>query len=315
MEDPIGIDEIRTEGDLESWFASVDGRISEHATDWPACWGEQMRFNDFGEYVDMDRVRDVLKTPRELSLYYCMCANSQWPSKYPAVEIAAHVADEAWLDKTSAAYNLEDDCACFCTECLFPEDEYSHKELVELYGERPDLFGDEDMAEYPELALAARDAGATVAIGGEPTWYCGEEGFRGLHTESELRAYFAAEPDLADDRAAGSSWSDWVLDQERVGNLVPLFGFERGGLVRDAVDGLAVDVVVGLPWYDETCAGWRQGVVDQDGYRYEPLCSNLRAAAGPDRAPAKLAEQARLAARREAELEPRANVARQSAKR
>ena len=289
------IDSIDTVEGLNRWYADADSAIAPHVKDWPACWGGQMRFNDGGMYVDMDVVTDVLPSSREIDLYYCMCANSERPEAYPASDILAHIADGEWLSSTANEY-IENGGAVFYTECYAPSDEFSHRELVELVDERPDLFTEDDMLTFPELALAKRDAVGSVAIGGEPTWYCPEDGpIQGLSTQSQLEAFFAAEPGLEEDRSLGTTFSDWIYDQERVGNLVPLFGLKRGDLARDAVDGLAVDVVVGPPWYDEACSAWRQVVADQDGRLYSPLCENLRSAKGEDRAPSQLANRAKKA--------------------
>lgn len=50
---------------------------------------------------------------------------------------------------------------------------------------------------------------------------------------------------------------------------------ENGEKVFDLMDGNARDIVVGNPYYDEGCDGYRVRVIDQEGCLYDPLISNL----------------------------------------
>ena len=272
---------------VKRWFAERDEAIMAKAVDWPACWGGQFRVSDFGLYVSEDVFNDALPSDHDRNLYYCCCdcfTDDEW------LEVARHRTADAWLDQVAESYVASDSAVVFYTES-FPGDDFTHDELVEMAQERRDLFTRENLDDWPDLIKPALDAGIDCAIDGEPTWFCPEEGFKGLHSLPELRSYFENEPQLAQDREAGSTCETWIVDQERMGNLVPLFGFERGTPVDDLMDGLSKPIVAGVPFYDETCGSWRQAVVDQDGNEYAPLCDNLRKATWSD-SPSERADRA-----------------------
>ena len=63
---------------------------------------------------------------------------------------------------------------------------------------------------------------AAMRYGEEKAWFSHETGFEGLHSYSDLKEYFATEPDLADMREAGSTVDDWIADIERMGIIKPV---------------------------------------------------------------------------------------------
>lgn len=210
---------------LKEWFADRDAKIMGQAVSWPACWGGQFRVSDFGDYVTEDAMHEALPSDHDLSLYYCCCDCSDdkdW------AEVARHADDDAWLDRKSEDYVASDSAVVFYTES-FPGDDFDHSELVELAQERPDLFAKDNLEDWPDLVKPALEAGIDCTLNGEPTWYSSEESFKGLHTLSELRTYFANEPQLEQDRRAGSTCETWIADLER---LALLERVPDGGAVR-----------------------------------------------------------------------------------
>lgn len=280
--------------ELADWFAEVDGKIMEQAKDWPACWGEQFRVSDLGQYVSEETMDAILPSKRELCLYYCMCAESEDSSAVPMADIVEHQDDMRWLGDTADSYTEWGNV--FYTES-WPADDYTHTELVEMASERPDLFEPFDVKSFPEVARAARDAGMDVRFNGERLWCCSEEGLPDVVSESELAAYFDSEPDLAQQKEAGTTFYDWVFDNERMGIFAPLFGFEKGAPVDDLMDGLSRPRVASVPFYDVSCGDWRQAVVDQEGREYAPLCDNLKKATWSE-TPAQRADRAAKASQR-----------------
>lgn len=274
---PLGYDE------LVAWYRETGARLADLGREWPACWGGQYRLGDSGLYVSEADARTVLRSKYDLDLYICMAVAEADTGEDGLVEVGAHMRDKAWLSR-KAELDPCDDGFCY-VEPENPLSEFSRPELVELRSSRPDLFSEDDMRRYPELALASYEAGERVRIGGEPTWCSRVAGLCGVRTESELESYFCEEPALADDRAGGASCADWIHQMQRTKDLVPLFGYKLGTRVADSMDGLAEDTVVGVPWKDEVDDVWRQPVEDQEGYRYDPVVDDLYSApAEPKRA-------------------------------
>lgn len=152
---------------LTKWFESKDREIMRFAVDWPACWGGQYRVSDLGHYVPEERFLEVLPTPAERSLYLCLCEPDGFEG---VVDVARHAKDVHWLDERADDYVGNSDAVVFYTETAEPDEEYSFDELVELARERPDLFTDSCIDEYPALAEPARVARSRAAETASPAY-------------------------------------------------------------------------------------------------------------------------------------------------
>lgn len=229
------IHSIRSVQDLDGWYGSVREKFDAIARPWPACWGFQVNHGESGRYLTEEQVSSVLPSPYAMNLYYSMC-NANERGDLSADEVFAHLEDSEWLDMTAGEYMSE---GGFSAETVFPEDEFSHFELVDLALERPDLFEADDIKSFHGLAAAAWEAGTLTrdalvedpglvgallqevpdAFGGERVYVSSEEGFAGPHTEPELRAYFESEPDLDQQRADGTTFDTWMDEMVHMGIL------------------------------------------------------------------------------------------------
>lgn len=200
---------------LVRWYNERNDRLEARAVGWPACWGGQYRVNEFGDYVPKDVFYEVLPTEHDRNLFYCCCdcyADDHWS------EVAKHAHDDAWLERTAYDYACSDRAVVYYTEG-FPFVDFTYGELVELAQERPDLFTQNNLDEWPDLVKPALNAGIDCTFGGEPAWYCGLPGFHGLHKLSELRECFANGSQFPHIRATSSTFETWVADLERLGIL------------------------------------------------------------------------------------------------
>lgn len=210
----VGLDDLCNLAHVRAWFADRDGRIVERAKGYPACWGGNFRVEDNGLYATEEDVHAVLNEPGDLSLYYSCCGCMTYDDWR---ELAEHRKDEAWLDLRAAAY-IDDDPVVYFTE-IFPN-EFDRDELEDYARERPDLFTVDAVKAWPrDLGGPALSAGIDLNVNGEPTWISFEEGVPGLQSLSELREHFLSDPDLEEDRLAGSTCESWISDLERCGIL------------------------------------------------------------------------------------------------
>ncbi|HIY83875.1 hypothetical protein [Rubneribacter sp.] len=147
-----------TAGDAEgllSWFFDKDSQVMAAARYWPACWGGQFRVGE-ARYATEEDVLDALSGPLDLNLYYALCDCDRLGGALPLSEIAAHAGDAPWLASRAAEY-IEQGGAVFYTEA-YPDD-FDECELAELAKDRPDLFTEESVREYPRLQAAVSALG------------------------------------------------------------------------------------------------------------------------------------------------------------
>ena len=221
------------ERELVAWYEDVNRRLKPYERDSPACWGGQFRTDDNGTYVPAEAMAAALESSRELDLWYCLAYRIGCGCGAGLSEINEHQDDAGWL--AAEAESLVDG-PIFYTEYL-PED-YDYGELVDLADKRPDLFNGEDIYD-PVLVRPAMEAGLLQSIGGERAWVGGQDDgwFAWPRKESELREHFSNCPDLADEREAGTTYEDWIYDNEQRGLLVatdslPLCRLTETGLER-----------------------------------------------------------------------------------
>ena len=235
----MGIYEISSVDDLERWFADASHIISRCSGDYPVAWSGQMQLDFDGTYVSDDDAARVLPTAQHLNLYLAMSGRSDL-SGLTSEEIFEHKDDAEWLTEVTSALIDEHDPDSFYLDAEVPEMVFSHEDLVDLAVDRPDLFENDDLLAHSGLVSAAWEAGALTrndledepslvshvleevpdAFGGEKVYVSWEEGFAGPHTLPELQDYFENEPELADQREAGTTFDTWMAEMEHMGILV-----------------------------------------------------------------------------------------------
>lgn len=219
---------LRSGNEVRAWYLERDVLIMGLARGWPACWGANYRVDD-GLYVSGSDFEAVLPTSEEQDLWLTL-ANEGPDGAHPALtyEEAHHLLDHPDLLRHEAERATSDDAAC----CFFTEEQpdwMERDELDYLADERPDLFATDELRAHPCLVGPAMAAGLDVSVGGERTWASMEgNDLDGLWAESELRAYFASCPDLEGQRAAGTTFEDWVAENERFGMFTRVSEGGRG---------------------------------------------------------------------------------------
>ena len=235
----MGIYEISSVDDLERWFADASSMIGRCVGEYPVAWSGQMQLDFDGTYVSDDDVARVLPTAQHLNLYLCMSGRSDLDG-LTSEDVFEHLNDPEWLTEVSSALIDEHDPDSFYLDAEVPEAVFSHEDLVDLALDRPDLFEDDDLRAHSGLVSAAWEAGMLTrddlvdepslvgrvleevpdAFGGEKVYVSWEEGFAGPHTLPELQEYFENEPELAEQREAGSTFDTWMAEMEHMGILV-----------------------------------------------------------------------------------------------
>lgn len=209
--------DLRDADKVKTWYREHDDQIMRRARDWPAAWGGNYRVDDC-LYVSMDDFEDVLPSPEEQALWSFL-ANEGPNGARPAVsydDVLPLLARCDWLEQEASRVTDSDEACCYYTD----EDPESLDvdELIGLANERPDLFRPEDLRDHHCLIWPALKAGLEVSVEGEPTWASLEENdLEGIWSETELRGYFHSCEDLADEKADGTTFEDWLADNERMG--------------------------------------------------------------------------------------------------
>lgn len=221
------------EKELRAWYDDVNAQLEAHERWFPACWGGQFCLGNF-MYVSDEDMMAVLKTERELHLWYCVAYSVETSAPISMRDVIKHQDDDEWL--SSNASELVDDGSFFYTE-LFPSD-LDVYELTDLADDRPDLFPADDLYDR-SLVQPAMTAGLLDRIGGERAWVGGPDDgwFAFPRRESELRRYFDTAADLEDQRVAGTTFEDWIRENELRGLLtatdsMPLRHLTQIGLER-----------------------------------------------------------------------------------
>lgn len=213
----IQFDDLRDADKVRAWYLERDDQIMRRARDRPASWGDNFRVDDC-LYVTMADFDEVLPTPEERFLYVIL-ANEGPNGARPAVtydDVLPLLGRSDWLEQEATRVTDSDEACCYYTE-EEPES-LDVGELVDYAFERPDLFRQEDLQQHHCLIWPAVKAGIEVSVDGEPTWASLEENdLEGIWSESELREYFDACVDLADEKADGTTFEDWVAENERMG--------------------------------------------------------------------------------------------------
>lgn len=220
--------DIRNGEDVRDWYLERDDQIMGLARDWPACWGANYRVDD-GLYVSGSDFEAVLPTSEERDLWLAL-ANGGPDGARPALtyEDAHLLLARSDQLRQEAERATNDDAAC----CFYTEEQpewMDRDELDYLAVGRTDLFVAAELREHPCLVAPAMAAGLDVSVAFERTWLSMEgNDLDGLWPESELRAYFASCPDLEDQRAAGTTFEDWVAENESFG-MFTMVSEGRGG--------------------------------------------------------------------------------------
>ena len=204
----------RRYGSLREWFDAKLEALMGAASPWPACWGTQLHVDRSGSYVSMDAVSRELPTWADIDLFRCLGAIYAYGDMGVADEreVANHILDPAWL--SDAAERFEDEGGPMYSLTCIPMEDMGPDELMDLASMRPELFRDDVLAQWPELAPYA----AASRYGyGERSWFSYESWFAGLHSETELRGRYRDE--VGDPEAL--SFDRWIRALEETGAALP----------------------------------------------------------------------------------------------
>lgn len=145
------VTDCRSEDELLRWFHQRDQVLLAHSTDFPACWGGQMRVSEQGGYVSTEAWESILPSYDERQVWLAIADGAL--EDVSASELLWHihrwrtddtprgeVVDLGFFEELVDGLLYEVNCPCYYTE-VSPE-ELDDDELRECVETRPDLAED-----------------------------------------------------------------------------------------------------------------------------------------------------------------------------